>query len=272
MKIPDFLLIDRIFQDKDKDRYYPAVINYSLFLNKISLKSLFLLILRKVVNKITFGKNRYPLELAGYAGGLKIYHKLDLNGEGYNLFFDYVRAYNQAIKNPVETILEVGAGPSYIGFLFLGLGFCKKLILTDINPEAIKVINETIKRNNLENVKVYEGDALSSIPNSCCDLIVSNPVHFNEKIIKKEWRVNTTTNLIASDIDWDFQKKVFKDAPRVLKKGGHVFLQNNYFGGDNKDLFSKFAKNEGGVVETIVEANPLTPESPMYYMAIRFND
>ncbi len=272
MKIPNFLHVDRIFKTEEKDRYYPSVVNYSLLLTKVSYKSLILLILRRIIDRITLRKNRFPLELAGYAGGLKIYHRLDLNGEGYNLFFDYLRAYNKAIKGPVGTILEAGAGPSYIGFLFLGLGFCKKLILTDINPAAIEVIKETIKRNNLDNVEVYEGDALNSVPDSCCDLIVSNPVMFNERILKKEWRVNTTTNLIASDIDWEFQKKIYKDASRVLKNEGRVMLQNNYFGGDNKEIFSNFAKKEGGIVETFVDSNPLTPESPMYYMAIKFNN
>ena len=245
MRIPNFLLLDNIFKQSNKDRYYPSVVNYSLLLQKFSAISIVLILFRKIFTKFVSGKNKFPLEIAGLAGGLKIYHKTDLNGEGYNLFFDYVRAFNTAIRNPVDTILEVGAGPSYIGFLFLGLGFCKRLILADINPEAIKVINETIKRNNLKNVEVYLSDALTDLPDNCCDLIVSNPVMFDEVITKKEWRVNTTTNLIASDVNWSFQKKVYKDAGRILKDNGIVFLQNNYFGGDNKKLFSKFAQDNG---------------------------
>ena len=201
---------------------------------------------------------------------MKIYHKTDLNGEGFNLFYDYVRAYNKVIKKPVDTILEVGAGPGYIGFLFLGLGFCKNLILADINPEAIKVINETIRLNNLKNVKVYLSDTLNDVPDNCCDLIVSNPVMFDEVITKKEWRVNTTTNLIASDKNWEFQKKLYKEASRVIKKDGSVLLQNNYFGGDNTSLFSEFATINGGTVESKVDANPLTPESPMYYLNVKY--
>ena len=270
MKIPKFLLLDNIFDQSRKDRYYPSVVNYSLLLQKFSTKSIILIFLRKIFTKFVSGKNKFPLEIAGLAGGLKIYHKIDLNGEGYNLFFDYMRAYNFAIRKPVDTILEVGAGPSYIGFLFLGLGFCKRLILADINPEVIKVINETIKRNKLKNVEVYLSDGLNELPDKCCDLIVSNPVMFNEIVTKKEWRINTTTNLIASDIAWNFQKNVYKNAGRVLKDNGSVFLQNNYFGGDNKDLFSRFAIDNGGKVENIVESNPLTPESPMYYMNIKF--
>ena len=93
---------------------------------------------------------------------------------------------------------------------------------------------------------------------------------FDEIITKKEWRVNTTTNLIASDKNWEFQKKLYKEASRVIKKDGSVLLQNNYFGGDNTSLFSEFATINGGTVESKVDANPLTPESPMYYLNVKY--
>ena len=76
MKIPKFLLNDSIFINISRQRYFPSVINYSLFLQKISAKSLLLLLFRKIIVKFFSKSNRYPIELAGLAGGIKIFHRI----------------------------------------------------------------------------------------------------------------------------------------------------------------------------------------------------
>ena len=272
MKIPKFLLLESIFNKKNTLRYSPGVFNYSIFLSKVSFAQLFLVLLRKLISKITPKVRRFPIEIAGVAGGISIYHRTDLSGEGFNLVFDYIRAFNQSIEKPINTLLEIGSGPGYLGFTLLGLGYCKELMLVDINPKAIEVIKKTIKENNLNSVKYYLSDALENVPDDSCDLIISNPVHFDDSYKKKEWRFNTTNDLIAYDKDWEFHKKLYGKASKILRKNGKILLQENGFAGDNTDIYKKMISNGEGNFISKIDSNKLTPESPMYYILSSFND
>ena len=63
---------------------------------------------------------------------------------------------------------------------FLKSWFIPKTYFVDINPNALEVVKKTIEINDLKNVEYYLSDGLSDVPENCCDLIINNPVHFDE--------------------------------------------------------------------------------------------
>ncbi len=271
LKIPNFLLTENIFNLKKTKYYGPGIFNYSVLLTKLPFYILILVLLRKLISRVVSSKQKFPIELAGVSGGINIFHRIDLNGEGFNLVFDYLRAFHKTIMKPQDTILEVGCGPGYLGFVFLSLGLCKNLILVDINPNALEVVKKTIKINNLKNVKYYLSDGLSDVPENCCDLIISNPVHFDEGVKIKKWRYHSTDELIARDKDWSFHKNIYSNGERVLKPNGSMLIQENGLAGNNTKLFRDMIEESGGSFVDEVTSNPLTPESPMYYIFSKFN-
>ena len=271
LKIPNFLKSENLFRLKETKYYGPGIFNYSLFFTKIPLYILIKVIIRKIISRFVTGKEKFPIEQAGVSCGINIYHRIDLNGEGFNLVFDYLRAYNQSVIKPQETILEVGCGPGYLGFAFLSLGLCKNLILVDINPHALEVVKKTIDVNNLTNVKYYLSDGLTSVPDNCCDLIISNPVHFDQEVDRKNWRYHSNDEIIARDQDWKFHKNIYSHAKRVLKSNGSMLIQENQLAGNNTQLFEGFIEKNGGKLISEIKPNILTPESPMYYLYSKFN-
>jgi len=93
--------------------------------------------------------------------GLKVAYLPKLDGGGSETYKEFIVIVKKTIGK-VDRICEFCAGPSFIGFSLLAEGLCNSLCLVDINPEAIKAIQETIKLNNLQDkVTVYQSDGLS---------------------------------------------------------------------------------------------------------------
>jgi hypothetical protein len=57
----------------------------------------------------------------------------------------------------------------------------------------------------------------------------------------------------------------------VLKHNGSMLIQENGLAGDNTGLFRDMIEESGGSFVDKVISNPLTPESPMYYIFSKFN-
>ena len=117
--------------------------------------------------------------------GLKVAWKPGLEGGGLNFGQDFVPLVSHLFGS-VGRLYEFCAGPGYIGFSLLALGYCEHLVLSDVNPRAIDSIRETIRINKLEEkVTVYQSDGLDDIPaDERWDLVVSNPPHFQKQTRK----------------------------------------------------------------------------------------
>ena len=125
----------------------------------------------------------------------------------------------------VGVVHEFCAGPGFIGFSLLAAGLCDSLCLSDINPEAIAAINETVLRNGLQDrVRVYLSDGLSGIPSSeKWDLVVSNPPHFLAESQK---------DILRHDPNWDIHRSFFSNVHRFLYPHSSILFQENYCGSE----------------------------------------
>lgn len=156
---------------------------------------------------------------------LKIYYLLSLDGGGSTFGLDFIPVVKKLFKE-VDKICEFGCGPGFIGFSLLAHGLCKKLILTDVNPLAIKACRKTIKENHLEDcVSTFVSDVLDDIPRSeTWDLVVSNPPHFFGS--KNDYK----KSLILIDPNWEIHKKFYRNISQHLNKNGSVLFVENIEG------------------------------------------
>lgn len=114
--------------------------------------------------------------------GVSVGYFEHLDGDGRSMaeaFVEMLKA-NFSDRIPFDCCYEWCSGPGFIGFAVLAAGLCKRLVLADINIEAVKLAKQTVINNGLENqVTVYHSDNLKSIPkDEMFDLVVSNPPNY----------------------------------------------------------------------------------------------
>lgn len=182
-------------------------------------------------------KNKY---LSVDYNKIKVFYTLVLDGGGRTFGQDYLTVVPR-LFGKVNTICEFASGPGFIGFSLLAHGFCNKLCLIDINPQAIETCKETIKVNHLESmVTTYVSDVLDKIPlKEKWDLVVSNPPHFGGSFTGKK------SDILLIDHKWIIHRRFYQKVKDHLKHDGSVlFVENSH--GSAPDIFKKMI-NEGGL-------------------------
>ena len=146
-----------------------------------------------------------------------------LNGGGIIFAYEFIHQVAKKIGR-VEHVFEYGAGPGFIGFGLLANNLCDRLTLSDINPEAVEAVKETIKNNNLhDKVTVYQSDCLQDIdPNEQWDLVVGNPPwHLSARDYK---------NPKICDPGSRVHEKFYRGINTFLKPGGSIlFIEGGEF-------------------------------------------
>ena len=175
-----------------------------------------------------------------------------LDGGGRGFGQEYVRVIKERFGK-VDHIFEYCAGPGFIGFSLLAHGLCNKLTLSDINPEAIRACEKTVKNNHLEKrVALFLSDCLDGIPKSeKWDLVVSNPPHWPSSIgeYKKDIR--------KCDPGLVIHKKFYRDIHSFLKPNGSVLIQENGDATRYED-FAAMIEHSGFEIIDVFKARPLS--------------
>ncbi len=188
-------------------------------------------------------------------GTIDVVYREHLKGGGETFGQDFVRLIRE-YHRPVDRLLEWCCGPGFIGFALLADGLCRTLDLLDINPEAIEVCNETIRRNQLENVSARVSDCFDTAPECIWDLIVANPPHSGTN---EYWG---GSKLIYQDPDWLIHRKFYRQVRRFIAPGGLVIMQEQALMSEVADFEAMI--EEGGL--RIVDMLFAPTEDPMYYL------
>jgi ubiquinone/menaquinone biosynthesis C-methylase UbiE len=138
-------------------------------------------------------------------------------------------------------VLDYGCGPGFVTIPAAKIVGSKGMIYAlDIHPLSIQIIEQKIKKYNLQNIKSILTENRTGLPDESIDVALLFNVIF---MIKN-------------------QESVIKELHRVLKKGGIISVVNNGLGskfknkqvaGDN--LIKLFCKNEKFILSKKIKNN-----------------
>jgi hypothetical protein len=126
------------------------------------------------------------------------------------------------------------------------------LCLSDVNPQAVAALNDTVARNRLQDrVRVYLSDSLSGIPpEEQWDLVVSNPPHF-----EVETEEEYLSHIRLNDQRWRIHKEFYAAVKRHLKPSGSILMQENHLGSEESTFNDMVAACGLEVVDSFMFQN-----------------
>ena len=121
----------------------------------------------------------------------------------------------------VDSVLEIGCGAGFISVWISR--FAKKVTSTDINKQALKIMQFNARLNNINNINPIYSDVYSNI-NQKYDVIISNPPYMFLPIKDKK-RIYAYGGHLGLDI----LTKILIDLDKFLNDNGVAyFLTNSY--------------------------------------------
>lgn len=195
---------------------------------------------------------------------IEVAYKESLHGGGIRFGQQFIPVVREKFGH-VNHVFEFCAGPGFIGFSMLANNLCDRLTLADINPEVIKICNETVKRNNLEDrVTTYVSDVLDEIPETeKWDLVVGNPPHVfcaTEEEYKKD--------ITLYDPNFNIHGKFYRDIHKFLKPTGSVLLQEHSESTTILDFKEMIEQNGLKIIDVFSYTPP--PKPPESKTALNF--
>ncbi len=131
------------------------------------------------------------------------------------------------LNNP--SILDIGTGSGCIAItIALEKSGCE-VIGIDISRNALKIANKNKNKYNLKNVRFFEMDILTQIPQNRFDLIISNPPYVSKKefpnLMKDVRDYEPKIALTDFSDGLHFYRRYSKIAKDILKKDGKMILE-----------------------------------------------
>ena len=136
-----------------------------------------------------------------------------------------------------KEVLEIGCGSGITG-LYLAKNGAKKVVLVDINNNAIENTKENVKINKIGNVDVRHSDIFSGIrENENFDIVYWNfpfiPIDANY-----EFRSSLERSLF--DPNYNLLERFLKETPTYLRQNGKLLIgwgeSDNHYFGDSRRL------------------------------------
>lgn len=176
----------------------------------------------------------------------------ELQGGGLRFGQQFIPIIKEKLGH-VDHAFEYCAGAAFIGFSMMANKLCNKLTVADVNPEAVRVLNETIRRNGLESkVTAYLSDCLNNIPETeKWDLVVSSPPHIYcppDDSRKKD--------IILFDPAFRIHRNFYRDIKKFLKPTGSILFQEHMEAHGVEDFRGMIEENGFKIVEVFTYKNP----------------
>lgn len=157
-------------------------------------------------------------------------------------------------KNNFTMALDVGTGSGCIACMIAKYTQCQ-IIGLDISSDALNTALDNASKLNLFNKAIFrKSNIFSNVkPGESFDIIVSNPPYIppsEKENIQIEVKFDPEQALFTEDEKGlEFYKKITKDAPRILNKGGYLLYELGI--GQSDDVKSIMEKNGFQNIEII---------------------
>lgn len=122
---------------------------------------------------------------------------------------------------PEDIVLDLGCGYGPIGIVAASLANKGKVTLIDANIRAVRLAEENIKLNNLNNAKALLSDGLEAVENQRFTLILSNPPFSAGVEVFEEFTKDSADHLIKKG-------RLYFVTPGRLKDAVKRVFQENF--------------------------------------------
>ncbi len=175
-----------------------AVLGYSKEEIRQAVKDMYTIVATKPTAPLHFPIGREAAKLAGYSED----QISDLPDESLESFAGVGCPFRANVVKPGQTVVDIGSGSGTDVLLAAKLvGSSGKVIAVDLTPAMREKLQRTLKKHNITNVEIMEGDAENiPLPNEIADVVTSNGV----------------LNLVAD------KRKAISEIFRIVKPNGHV--------------------------------------------------
>jgi len=165
------------------------------------------------------------------------------------IFLKEIKKFNKSFDCGFEWCSGLGE----IGLKLLEKGIIKRLVLADINKEAIEASIEITKRLGLQDkVKHYVSDGLKNIPHTeKFDLVFGNPPNYFN--VQKDHHIGNKVlfDLRPNDRGWETHYNFYNNINKFLNKNALLFIQE-------VDIFKKLVYIQDDIIPYDIR-----PEEPI---------
>ncbi|MCM8789496.1 MAG: peptide chain release factor N(5)-glutamine methyltransferase [Candidatus Omnitrophica bacterium] len=159
-----------------------------------------------------------------------------------------------------KNILDIGTGSGCIAVSLAKLLPSAKVIATEISEKALELARCNAGLNNVaENIRFIKSDLFicNVLRTTRYDLIISNPPYIPSAVIDKlqpELQYEPRFALDGGKDGLDFYRRIIKDAPEYLKRGGLLILE---IGFKQRKKIENIFKNSGKfeIIEVVKDYN-----------------
>lgn len=89
--------------------------------------------------------------------------------------------------SPDDKVLDLGCGCGVVGILAAKLIGAENVVLCDVSPKAVEVSRLNANRNGVGDLRIYQSDGLSGVPDTGFTLILSNPPYHTDFSVAKRF-------------------------------------------------------------------------------------
>jgi len=131
-------------------------------------------------------------------------------------------------RPPFNRAFEWCTGPGYIAFATLAAGHVSSLLLSDINPRAVRCLHKTVAENGLEDVvSVHLGKDFLHLPHPAddaerIDLVLANPPNYMNI---DSHATDMVHDLRPADPSWQTHDAFYKGVGQYLGKDAMLFIE-----------------------------------------------
>ena len=143
------------------------------------------------------------------------------------------------------TIADLGTGTGAVALAVAEERPRCRVIATDVSPSALNVARSNVKKFDLTNVELRQGDWFVPLAGEKLDMIVSNPPYVcaNDPHLQHgDVRFEPASALASGADGLDAIRHIASQAPQHLKTGGHLLLEHGF---DQADAVAGLLRQQG---------------------------
>lgn len=158
-------------------------------------------------------------------------------------------------------ILDLGCGYGFVGILAAKIIGEDKVVMCDIDTEAVEMSKHNAILNNVENINIIQSDGLKNIIDKDFSMILSNPPYHTDFSVAKHFiesgfyklALNGKFIMVTKRLDWYKNKlsSVFGGVKVKEKNGYYIFISEKRNMIDSNKLKKKLKKENREILKSM---------------------